>query len=298
MEAIHCRQKQVAVLKDLFGKPHQMSVPSLFIYGHTSTGKTLVLNTLLKTMKLPHVIVNCVECYNERFLYEYILNYIAGNFDMMAATADLIKCDNMNDFIRHLKQIVTGLNSETLYIVFDKAEFLRDMEPNILPTFLKLQELADLNVCVIMVSDIVWEKYRFGTGFCEPFVINFPDYSKEELVEILCLDCPEDYPIGFYNMYVNLVLSIFHYACTNLKELKHLVLLNFKHYTQPIKKGEVSITDTKKLWKNIEPHLKKAMSTLYLREVSSCQWENYQYQLETSENASLQGMLNIDPEIN
>jgi origin recognition complex subunit 5 len=37
---------------------------------------------------------------------------------------------------------------------------------------------ADLNVCVIMVSDIVWEKYRFGTGFCEPFVINFPDYSK------------------------------------------------------------------------------------------------------------------------
>ncbi|XP_060574504.1 origin recognition complex subunit 5-like [Ruditapes philippinarum] len=292
MEAIHCRQKQVAVLKDLFGKPHQMSVPSLFIYGHTSTGKTLVLNTLLKTMKLPHVIVNCVECYNERFLYEYILNYIAGNFDMMAATADLIKCDNMNDFIRHLKQIVTGLNSETLYIVFDKAEFLRDMEPNILPTFLKLQELTDLNVFVIMVSDIVWEKYRFGTGFCEPFVINFPDYSKEELVEILCLDCPEEYPIGFYNMYANLVLSIFHYACTNLKELKHLVLLNFKHYTQPIKKGEVSITDTKKLWKNIEPHLKKAMSTLYLREVSSCQWENYQYQLETSENASLQGLLN------
>jgi hypothetical protein len=26
--------------------------------------------------------------------------------------------------------------------VFDKAEFLRDMEPNILPTFLKLQELV------------------------------------------------------------------------------------------------------------------------------------------------------------
>ena len=28
------------------------------------------------------------------------------------------------------------------------------------------------------VSEIVWEKYRSGTGFSEPFVIHFPDYSK------------------------------------------------------------------------------------------------------------------------
>lgn len=27
-------------------------------------------------------------------------------------------------------------------------------------------------------------------------------------------------------------------------------------------------TDTHKLWRNIEPHLKKAMQTVYLREVS------------------------------
>ena len=53
----------------------------------------------------------------------------------------------------------------------------------------------------------------------------------------------------------------------------------------------MSITDTKKLWKNIEPHLKKALSTLYLREVSSGQWETYQQQLETTENVSLQGRL-------
>lgn len=32
----------------------------------------------------------------------------------------------------------------------------------------------------------------------------------------------------------------------------------------------VKETDTHKLWKNIEPHLKKAMQTVYLREVSRC----------------------------
>ena len=35
-----------------------------------------------------------------------------------------------------------------------------------------------LNICVILVSEIVWEKYRFGTGFCEPLVVHFPDFSK------------------------------------------------------------------------------------------------------------------------
>lgn len=50
-----------------------------------------------------------------------------------------------------------------------------------------------------------------------------------------------------------------------------------------------SLTDTKKLWKNIEPHLKKALSTLYLREVSSSQWERYQQELEASDNVTLQG---------
>lgn len=32
--------------------------------------------------------------------------------------------------------------------------------------------------------------------------------------------------------------------------------------------SSVKETDTHKLWRNIEPHLKKAMQTIYLREVS------------------------------
>ena len=49
------------------------------------------------------------------------------------------------------------------------------------------------------------------------------------------------------------------------------------------------ISESKKLWKNIEPHLKKALHTLYLREVSSSQWERYQQELENSEDVALHG---------
>ena len=49
------------------------------------------------------------------------------------------------------------------------------------------------------------------------------------------------------------------------------------------------MSETKKLWKNIEPHLKKALQTLYLREVSSSQWERYQQELEDGDDVALHG---------
>lgn len=51
-------------------------------------------------------------------------------------------------------------------------------------------------------------------------------------------------------------------------------LLHFPKYCEPITSGEAQLTDSRKLWRNIEPHLKKALHTVYLREVSSNQWEN------------------------
>ena len=51
-------------------------------------------------------------------------------------------------------------------------------------------------------------------------------------------------------------------------------LLHFPKYCEPVTTGEAQLTDSRKLWRNIEPHLKKALHTVYLREVSSNQWEN------------------------
>jgi hypothetical protein len=31
-----------------------------------------------------------------------------------------------------------------------------------------------------MLSEILWEKFRFGTGFCEPFIIHMPDFNQGE----------------------------------------------------------------------------------------------------------------------
>ena len=94
--------------------------PSLFIYGHSATGKSLVVNSTLQTLQLPHALVNCVECQTQRNLCESALNQIAGvepssenNYGVFS------RCDNMNDFVRLLKGLVkeNGLSERTVYIV-------------------------------------------------------------------------------------------------------------------------------------------------------------------------------------
>lgn len=43
----------------------------------------------------------------------------------------------------------------------------------------------------------------------------------------MTLDTPDGYSRAFYSSYVNLLLSIFHMACRDLSELRHLVSLFF-----------------------------------------------------------------------
>ncbi|XP_043353287.1 origin recognition complex subunit 5 isoform X3 [Dermochelys coriacea] len=261
---VPCRESQVSSLLSVFGERQHFSFPSIFIYGHTSSGKTYVMQTLLETLELPHVFVNCVECFTSRLLLEEILTQLQ-NLSSENKHGSHVPCDTFNDFVRLFKQeiITQELQNQTVYIVLDKAEQLREMEANVLPGFLRLQEMTDRNVTVVFLSEIVWELFRPNTGCLEPFTLYFPDYSIE-------------YSADFYAAYINILLGVFYTVCRDLKELRHLAALNFTKYCEPVVRGEANERDTRRLWKNIESHLKKAMQTVYLREISSSQWERIQ----------------------
>jgi origin recognition complex subunit 5 len=62
------------------------------------------------------------------------------------------------------------------------------MDANLLPAFLRLQELTKLpNLCVFLLSDVVWEKFRIREGFQEPIQIHFPQYTKGMAARDLCV---------------------------------------------------------------------------------------------------------------
>ncbi|KFV58460.1 Origin recognition complex subunit 5 [Gavia stellata] len=277
---VPCRESQVSMLLSLFGERQQFSVPSIFIYGHTSSGKTYVMQTLLNTLQsflLSSICVSYITWCCESHLSQTAFLLLWRCSSLKEQTSH-VPCDTFNDFVRLFKQAVASqeLQDQTLYIVLDRAEQLREMEANILPAFLRLQELTDRNVTVVLLSEIVWELFRPNTGCFEPFTLYFPDYSIGHLQKILSQNHPPEYSADFYAAYINILLGVFYMVCRDLKELQHLAALNFSKYCEPVVRGEANERDTRKLWKNIEPHLKKAMQTVYLREISSSQWERLQ----------------------
>ncbi|KAB5541891.1 hypothetical protein PHYPO_G00085160, partial [Pangasianodon hypophthalmus] len=259
--------------------------PSVFLYGHRSTGKSHVLLTLLTQLQLPHAAVSCVECVSAGLMFEQVLSALFGS----DAAALLPRSPSLSDFVRIYRQACLQHPArQTRYIVVEKAELLRDVEANLLPALLRLQELVDDNVTVFLLSEIVWEKFRPNTGCFEPLLLHFPDYTKAELLHILSRDVHPSYTPELYASYINILLGVFYSVCRDLRELRHLAALNFSKFCEPLEKGEARESDTHKLWRNIEPHLKKAMQSVYLREVSSVQWE--QQQVEEKEATALRGL--------
>ncbi|KAF7668560.1 hypothetical protein LDENG_00004900 [Lucifuga dentata] len=285
-EKLLCREIQAGMLLLLMGNPQQYSYPSVFIYGHRSSGKSHLMHILLQELELPHATISCVECVSVALLFEQVLLSLFG----CDAASLLPRSPSLSDFVRiYRQQCAQSPAKQTRYIVMEKAELLRDMDANLLPVFLRLQELVEDNVTVILLSEIVWDKFRPNTGCFEPLLLHFPDYSKGELQQILSKDCHPSYSAEFYSSYIKILLGVFYSVCRDLRELRHLAALNFSKFCEPLEEGKVKESDTHKLWRNIEPHLKKAMQTVYLREVSSIQWEEMQ-QMEEKETGAVRGL--------
>uniref|UniRef100_A0A669F9Q2 Origin recognition complex, subunit 5 n=1 Tax=Oreochromis niloticus TaxID=8128 RepID=A0A669F9Q2_ORENI len=229
-------------------RPHQYSYPSIFIYGHRASGKSHVMHVLMKELELSHATVSCVECVSIALLFEQVLLSFFG----CDAASLLPRSPSLSDFVRvYRQQCSQSPAKQTRYIV----------------------SAVEDNVTVILLSEIAWDKFRPNTGCFEPLLLHFPDYSKSELQQILSQNVHPSYSAGFYSAYINILLGVFYSVCRDLRELRHLAALNFSKFCEPLAEGKVKETDTHKLWKHIEPHLKKAMQTVYLREVSSLQWE-------------------------
>ena len=69
--------------------------------------------------------------------------------------------------------------------------------------------------------------------------------------------------------------------------------MNFSTYQQPVVSGDCKHNETKKLWANIEPHLKKCLATVHLREVTSKQMMTMEQDQIKEELNSIQSLSSI-----
>lgn len=278
MRSFPGRDKQITQLYNYLGHRNEPLPNSIYIYGGSGTGKTAIVKNLLESLAINHAFVNLIECYSSKILFESILNQLTGFKIDPTKGQPFTKCDNMMDFVSCLQRYSQETNLNGSIVVLDKSEQLRQMDYNLLPGFLRMRELTGIAITVILLSEIVFEKYYARGNIVQPLKIYFPQYSKDELLNILALDYNSakiavynnfeqsfEFDETFFKSYLNLFLSVFHRACRDVSELRHMSRINFIEYCRPVVTKELKVTDSMALWRRISPILKNSLEILYLR---------------------------------
>ncbi|KAJ1727994.1 hypothetical protein LPJ61_004281, partial [Coemansia biformis] len=166
-----------------------------------------------------------------------------------------------------------GKEQEAHYVVVDQAERLRDRGAMLLTSLLRLSELANANITVVLLSSVVWDKFRPRHGGApDPHTVFFSYYTKEQMLRIIERDCPEGEPVGFFLTFVDAIYEVFHRNCVDLNELRHLVAMLYPKFVQPVYERQAARSEFARLFKLCQPYFAAASERLYLREISSSEW--------------------------
>ncbi|GIX92494.1 origin recognition complex subunit 5 [Caerostris extrusa] len=261
------RDKEISFIKRFMGPSCSFPYPSLSVYGHTTTGKTLIVSEIMKTLNVPYIWINCHESFNVQSMFVNIIQLISPE------DTDKRKMSNVHDLLNFLQQKLKDAD-ETTYLIFDNAEVLMKEDPFLLSVLVKLQILTKINICSIFISELPWREFKSQIISFDPISIYFKEYSKEQLVDILSLDCHPGITEAFYRSYASVIIKIFYFLTTNINELRHVARLHFEKYCEPLKDSDEEMSNFK-LWRHIEPILKEAMNSVYLQEISCSKWKDY-----------------------
>ncbi|KAJ2001599.1 hypothetical protein GGI04_003674, partial [Coemansia thaxteri] len=221
--------------------------------------------------------INSVECFTSRLLFERTLNAWSGHVPCAENRfSNYARCDNLVDFVNNVRDLLGSKHGATYYLVVDQAERLRDRGPMLLTTLLRLSELTGVDISVVLISNVVWDKFRpRHGGAADPVSVYFPYYSKEQILQVLAKDCPLEEPAGFFLTFVDAVYEVFHRNCVDLNELRHLVAMLYPKFVQPVFEKQATRNEFGRLFKLCQPYFTAASERLYLREISTSEWQKH-----------------------
>ncbi|XP_030376835.1 origin recognition complex subunit 5 [Scaptodrosophila lebanonensis] len=281
-----CRETTIKTLGELIGNCEEAYPAAIYLFGHTGTGKSALTKAFLqqcrKQQKVRVAQLNAIECYTTKILLENVLDALAPQ----GAEETAKRADNMLEFVNELRRWHDQENNSSYLIAVDNAERLRDMDANVLPVLLRLQQLTSLNLCVLLVSQLPFEKYYNKTGLSEIITLHMAQYNKAETLRILSADfvhvqrqllaglsgnekglrkCEQAMTPEFYSNYLSLFLSVFYKACRDVPELKLTARKCFSIYIEPVLAGTIEATDVSRLWRHIAGPLRAALTQIYMR---------------------------------
>lgn len=171
-----------------------------------------------------------------------------------------------------------------------------------------------------MISTVVFDKFRVRGGAYEPLVMRFPEYTKQDTIEILRKGYttrliqvegrdPVELNDEFVDGFSEIIYNIFNHNCKDINELRYLAALLFPIYIRPLKDGDCKfgmaflickggltrvliarVSERSRLYQLALPFFAKATDKLYLREVSSAEWAKETKRLDELDDAEAEDL--------
>ncbi|KAJ9048662.1 Origin recognition complex subunit 5 [Entomophthora muscae] len=280
----HGRQEQIFNLDRLIGRGSCKGPEVAYIWGDVSSGKSAVVRSYFESLHATqneHVFLNCTEAFTPKSIFERILNTFNCSYPTFPPTPSAksyIKCSQLPSFIELLSSVISKRPEIfTWYLVFDQVEKIRDATWSFLPVLFKLSEKTGGNFSIILIGKVPWENVRPSIGVRDPVVVHFPEYSKEELVEILARTSPHTLPPfrgsikkngAVFRGFAALLYDTAYSSCRNLTEMQHLATQIYPVFVKPLLDDPTRVLSLLELYSIAKPHFEKATQAIYARNIS------------------------------
>ncbi|CAJ2671240.1 unnamed protein product [Trifolium pratense] len=282
------RSTQIHEIVRLLGPLNSPILP-MFVYGGASTGKTSIILQLFKHLQRPLVYSSCRTCYNQRILFESVLNQLLLHRKNAAnCYTNAKRCERPSDFINFLREALTsvidnlkvkseksiseknihGGMGNMIYLVFDNFHLVRDWDKSstILPLLFNLHDMLKMpEVSLIFISSTSPDTfYSTNMGYVEPIPIYFPDYTEGDMRQILLRNQANQ---KLYSSFLDVALRPFCRITRQVGELSSALKPLFEKYCEPLSdkgKGVVPNEDMKRrLFNHIKPHIASSLNDVF-----------------------------------
>ncbi|XP_058729315.1 origin of replication complex subunit 5 [Vicia villosa] len=278
---------QILEIVRLLGPLNSPLLP-LFVYGGASTGKTSIILQLFRHLNRPIVYSSCRTCYNQRILFESVLNQLLLHTKNVAnCYTNAKRCERPSDFVNFLREALTGVISNLkekseklaaenkmhggmgnmIYLVFDNFHLVRDWDKSstILPLLFNLYDMLKMpEVGFIFVSSTSPDTFYSNMGYVEPVPVCFPDYTEADIRQILLKNQANQ---KLYSSFLDVALRPLCRISRQVDELSTALKPLFEKYCEPLSdkgKGVVPTEDMKRrLFNHIRPHIASSLNDVF-----------------------------------
>jgi origin recognition complex subunit 5 len=148
----------------------------------------------MRTLRLPHAYVCCIECGSPRRIFESVLMQFSGHKPRASNGYSVFtECSDLPSFVSHLQGLEslcrpgTGAGN-THFIILDNAERLRQFESHFFCALLRLDMLSGANICTILISSSNADHFQHVLCTRPVLRVPFYEYPMDVMEKILLRD--------------------------------------------------------------------------------------------------------------